>query len=156
MRRFVQRTLIAATAGIGLCSGAARAAPPAADHPAATQSGAGAEMQGQVEVRIADLHNRLQITLLQQPQWAQFSQVMRDNARDIDQIVQQRVQTLAAMTATENMQSYAQVATEHAQDMRKLVPVFQALYDTMSTAQKLTADQVFRSIALEVDRKTRG
>jgi len=113
-------------------------------------------MQGQVEVRIADLHNRLQITLLQQPQWAQFSQVMRDNARDIDQIVQQRVQTLAAMTATENMQSYAQVATEHAQDMRKLVPVFQALYDTMSTAQKLTADQVFRSIALEVDRKTRG
>lgn len=156
MRRFVQRTLIAATAGIGLCSGAAMAAPPAADHPAATQSGAGAEMQGQVEVRIADLHSRLQITLLQQPQWAQFSQVMRDNARDIDQSIQQRVQTLAAMTATENMQSYAQVATEHAQDMRKLVPAFQALYDTMTTAQKITADQVFRSIAVEVDRKTRG
>jgi hypothetical protein len=40
--------------------------------------------------------------------------------------------------------------------MRKLVPAFQALYDTMTTAQKITADQVFRSIAVEVDRKTRG
>ena len=46
------------------------------------------------------------------------------------------------MTAAANMQSYAQVAKDHAQDMQKLVPVFQALYDTMSDNQKRTADQV--------------
>jgi hypothetical protein len=39
------------------------------------------------------------------------------------------------------------VAMNHAQDMQKLVPAFQTLYDTMSDSQKKTADQVFRDDA---------
>jgi protein CpxP len=69
---------------------------------------------------------------------------MRDNARSMDQTFQQRVNTMYGMTAPENLESYSQIAMSHAQDMQKLAPAFQALYDTMSNGQKKTADQVFR------------
>ena len=72
---------------------------------------------------------------------------MRENAQSMDETFQQRVQSMPTMTATENMQSYAQLASTNAQDVQKLVPAFQALYDTMSDAQKRTADQVFRDDA---------
>ena len=72
---------------------------------------------------------------------------MRDNAQTMDQTFQNRVQSMPAMTATENMQSYALLASTNAQDVQKLVPAFQALYDTMSDTQKRMADQVFRDDA---------
>jgi hypothetical protein len=51
------------------------------------------------------------------------------------------------MTATDDVKSYAAITAEHAKEMQKLVPAFQALYDTMSDSQKHVADQVFRSDA---------
>jgi len=60
------------------------------------------------------------------------------------------------MTATENMQSYADVSMAHAQDVEKLVPAFQALYGTMSDSQKRMADQVFRDDANHGDQARRG
>ena len=41
----------------------------------------------------------------------------------------------------------AALTAEHAQEMQKLVPVFEALYVTMSDSQKHVADQVFRADA---------
>ena len=108
------------------------------------------------EQRITDLHQRLNITAKQQTSWDKFARVMRENARSMDQAFQRRVQMMPGMTATENMQSYAQIATEHAQDMQKLVPAFQALYATMSDSQKRTADQVFRVDARPGDQARRG
>jgi methyl-accepting chemotaxis protein len=57
------------------------------------------------------------------------------------------VQALPTMTAADNVKSYAEVSAEHAKEMQKLVPAFQALYDTMSDSQKHVADQVFRNDA---------
>jgi len=170
MRISIRQTVIATTAIIGLSAFAAAAAPPGAGNPTAvrpstttsdqpaTQArpGAGHNMEGMVEQRITDLHAKLQISPAQQPQWDQFAQVMRDNARSIDQTFQQRLKTIPTMTAVENMQSYAQVAMEHAQEMQKLVPAFQALYGTMSDSQKRTADQVFRADAHHGDHARRG
>jgi periplasmic protein CpxP/Spy len=160
MRTSLRQTAIATTAIIALSAFAAAAAPPAGDPTATgappTASGQSAtkdhpgihhNMVGKVEQRITDLHAKLHITPAQQPQWDQFIQVMRDNARTMDETFQHRVQTITAMTATENMQSYAQLAATNAQDVQKLVPAFQALYDTMSDTQKRTADQVFRDDA---------
>ncbi len=153
MRTSFRQTVIATTAILGLSAFAAAAAPPTSDdatavHPSATTSGqsapAGHGMNGTIEQHITDLHARLQISPAQQPQWDQFTLVMRDNARDMDQIFQQRVRSMPTMTAEQNMQSYARVAAEHSQDMQKLVPAFQALYGTMSDSQKRLADQVFR------------
>jgi periplasmic protein CpxP/Spy len=168
MRTSLKQTVVTTAAIIGL-SVCAAAAPPAGDptatHPSATTNGQSAtknhsglhhNMADRVEQRIADLHAKLQITPAQQPQWDQFVQVMRDNAQSMDQTFQHRVQTMSAMTATENMQSYAQLASTNAQDVQKLVPAFQALYDTMSDAQKRTADQVFRDDAHHGDHPRHG
>jgi protein CpxP len=168
MRTTLRQIVLVTTAIVGLTGFAAVAAPPTAGDPTAIRSVAttsgpstakadvGHNMAAKIEQRITDLHTRLQISPAQQPQWDQFTQVMRDNARDMDQTFQHRVQTLPGMTATENMQSYAQVSMAHAQDMQKLVPAFQALYGTMSDNQKRITDQVFRDDAHHGDQARRG
>ena len=100
-----------------------------------------------VERRIAELHAQLQITPAEQQQWDQFAQVMRDNAREMDQVFTQRAQQYESMNAVQNMQSYEHVAETHAQQLQKLVPAFQNLYNSMPDPQKQIADQVFRANA---------
>jgi hypothetical protein len=160
MRTSFRQTIFATTAILGL-SGfafAAAAAPPAAGNPtvvapASSPAAAPAKpvvrqsQESTVEQQIADLHAKLKITPAQQAQWEPFAQAMRDNAVAIDQAFQGRVKALPTMTAADNVKSYAQLSAEHAKEMQKLVPAFQALYDTMSDSQKVVADQVFRNDA---------
>lgn len=153
MRQAFRQTVVATAAMVGFAAVAAVAAPtvqggdPAAAQPAATRVSVTRDKASSVEQRIASLHTKLEITPAQQPQWDQFSQVMRDNAQEMDEIFKTRVKAVSSMTATENMQSYAQLAMNHAQSVQKLVPAFQALYDTMSDSQKQIADKVFRDEA---------
>jgi isopropylmalate/homocitrate/citramalate synthase len=104
-------------------------------------------MQTAVEQRIKDLHTRLHITSAEESQWTQFAQLMRDNAKATDALYQAREQKVGTMTAVENLQSYSEIAQKHAEDIQKLVPAFQTLYDTFSTQQKKQADDVFRNYA---------
>jgi periplasmic protein CpxP/Spy len=97
-----------------------------------------------VEKHIADLHAKLRITPAQQPEWDQFAQVMRENATSMNETMEQRRTGFASMNAADNMQSYAQIAEKHAQDMQKLATTFKALYGAMSDDQKKNADAVFR------------
>jgi protein CpxP len=113
-----------------------------AGHPV---SGKNAEKR--VERRIKELHSQLQITPAEETQWNEFAQVMRGNARDMDQAFMQRAQQFPRMNAVQNMQSYEQLSREHAQRVEKLVPAFQKLYDAMPDRQKRLADQVFRANA---------
>ena len=123
-------------------SGTAHKAAPS--HSTATRQ-SGETMEKLVNRRIADLHSRLHITADQSQQWDQFAQQMRDNARDIDQAYQQRAQKLGSMSALDNMQSFAGIEQQRAQDMQKLIPPFQSLYASLSDQQKQTADQLFRN-----------
>jgi len=100
-----------------------------------------------VEARIKSLHSKLKITAAQEPQWQQVAQVMRDNAADIEKMVSERNAKLKTMTAVDNLQTYSDIAQAHADGLKKLVPVFDTLYGTMSDAQKKIADAVFRGIA---------
>jgi periplasmic protein CpxP/Spy len=97
-----------------------------------------------VEQHITQLHAQLHITPAQQPQWDQFAQVMRDNAKGMEQVLEQRAASFATMNAVDNMQSYAHVAQQHAQDTQKLATAFQTLYGSLSDDQKKNADVVFR------------
>jgi protein CpxP len=115
---------------------------PLAGHPAA-----GKNAEERVEQRIKELHAQLRITAAERPQWDQFVQVMRENARDMDQAWLQRVDQFQSMNALQNMQSYEQIAEQHAQHLQKLVPAFQSLYNAMPDQQKQLADQVFRANA---------
>ena len=74
---------------------------------------AGKNAQERVENRIKELHAQLHITPAEQPQWEQFAQVMRENARDMDQEFMQRAQQFLTMNAVQNMRSYEQIAEEH-------------------------------------------
>lgn len=120
----------------------AAAASPLAGHPVP-----GKNAEERVERRIKELHGQLQITPAEEPQWNEFAQAMRENARDMDQAFVQRAQQFPTMNAVQNMQSYEQLSEEHAQRVQKLVPAFQKLYDAMPDAQKRVADQVFRANA---------
>ena len=115
---------------------------PLAGHPVA-----GKTAQERVEQRIKELHAQLRITAAERPQWDQFVQVMRENARDMDQAWLQRVDQFQSMNALQNMQSYEQIAEQHAQHLQKLVPAFQSLYNAMPDQQEQLADQVFRANA---------
>jgi hypothetical protein len=120
----------------------AAAASPMADHPVP-----GKNVEERVENRIKELHAQLRITPAEEPQWNEFAQVMRENAREMDQVFMQRAQHFPTMNAVQNMQSYEQISEEHAQAVQKLVPAFQKLYDAMPDQQKRLADQVFRANA---------
>jgi periplasmic protein CpxP/Spy len=123
------------------------AAPPssaASTSPIAGHPVAGKNAEERVEHRIRELHAQLHITPAEEAQWNQFAEVMRENARDMDQAYMQRAQQFETMSAVQNMQSYEQLAEAHAQHVQKLVPAFQNLYDSMTAQQKQVADQVFR------------
>jgi len=51
------------------------------------------------------------------------------------------------MNAVQNMQSYVQIEQTRAQDLQKLIPAFQAVYDSLSSQQKQEADSLFRNRA---------
>lgn len=125
--------------------GATPPPPAASTSPIAGHPVAGKNAAERVERRIKELHAQLRITPAEEPQWSQFADVMRQNARDMDQAFVQRAQQFETMTAVQNMQSYEQLAEEHAQRVQKLVPAFQNLYDAMPDQQKQLADQVFRA-----------
>jgi protein CpxP len=153
MKTFSRQTMIATTAILALSAFAASAAPATAGDTAANQPVSATsqpaaasnndDMTGKIEQRITDLHAALKITTAEQPQWDQFTLIMRDNARDMDQAFEHRVTVLPAMNAAENMQSYAAISMLHAEGMQKMTPAIGALYAMMSDDQKKIADKEF-------------
>ena len=97
----------------------------------------------QVERHIAGLQRRLKMTPAQQPQWEAFTAVMRQNATHMETLQRDRAERVTAMSAPEDMRSYAEVARAHADDLQRLVPAFDALYAAMTVEQKAVADHTF-------------
>jgi periplasmic protein CpxP/Spy len=154
MRMTLRHSAVITTAIIGLTALTAVAAPQGAKDPvtppgsqAATAPATTQSMEASVDQRIKELHTKLQITAAQEPAWQKFAQTMRDNAREMDQAFETRVDQMQSMNAMDNMKSYAQISQQHAQDVQALLPPFEALYGSMSESQKHTADQVFREDA---------
>jgi len=154
MRISFRHGAVVTTAIIGLTTMAAVAAPPGAKSPVGapgsqTEAAPATEqsMAARVDQHIKELHSKLQITSAQEPEWQKFAQTMRDNARKMDQAFGARIDQMQSMNAMDNMRSYAQLSQQHAQDVQALLPPFEALYGSMSEAQKHTADQVFREDA---------
>ena len=121
--------------------------PAASGSPMASHPVPGKKAEDRVERYIKELHARLRITPTEETQWSQFAEVMRENARDMDQAFMQRAEQFPTMNAVQNLQSYEQLAEAHAQRVQKLIPAFQNLYNVMPEQQKQLADQVFRANA---------
>jgi septal ring factor EnvC (AmiA/AmiB activator) len=97
-----------------------------------------------VEARIKELHAKLNLTQAQEGLWTNVTQVMRDNAHTMDALIKARADHAKTMTAVDDLQSYSDIAEAHAAGLKKFIPVFAALYASMSDAQKQNADTLFR------------
>ena len=114
-------------------------------------SAAGAQ---DIERQIGDLRRRLNITPAQQGQFDAFAQAMRQNAQDMTALAQQ-VQQNRNRNAVEDLRVAARFAEAEAEGLKRLVPAFQALYDSLSEQQKRIADQAFVPQAEPPDSRRR-
>src|SRR5271166_6734097 len=152
MTNFTHRTARAAGAAATLLGAIVLASPvfaasSAAQSPAQQAMAAPADSSAMapVEARIRDLHKKLHITAAQKPQWDALTQVMRSNAQAMVDLQKQRAADSQSMDAVEVIKSYESVIEAHEAGMKKFVPPFEALYNTMSDAQKKSADSLFRT-----------
>jgi hypothetical protein len=97
------------------------------------------------ETRITELHAKLKITAAQEVLWTNVTQVMRDNAAKLDALTKARAENAKSMSAMEDLKSYGEITEAHAEGVKNFIPVFAALYDSMSDAQKKNADAMFRT-----------
>jgi protein CpxP len=100
--------------------------------------------EDRAEMRVKDMHNKLKITAAQEEQWAKVATVMRDDAKNMDKLIESRAARAKEMTAVDDLKSYGEITDAHADGIKKLVPVFSALYSSMSDVQKKEADRLFR------------
>jgi hypothetical protein len=98
-----------------------------------------------VEARIKELHFLLKITPAQEELWNNVTQVMRDNAKTMDALIAAKSENAKTMNAVDDFKSYGEITQAHADGIKKFIPLFEALYASMSDAQKKNADIVFEN-----------
>ena len=124
----------------------AQAQTPRAANSAAAQAPAshpGKERAG-IDALIDHLHDNFKITAQQEPLWQNVAKVMRENAQTLSNLAKGRSEHAKTATAIDDLKSYAEISEAHAAGTRRMIPVFQALYDSMSPEQKSAADAEFR------------
>ncbi len=114
-------------------------AAPQARQPAAQQP---ATRDQEVQRQVDELKKQLQITPNQEQQFAAFAEVMRNNAQAMDSAMRQQTQN-PAKNAVDDLKAVQQLAETQLDGLKRLVPVFQSLYDSFSDQQKKTADAIF-------------
>ena len=87
---------------------------------------------------------RLHITPAQQPQFDAFAEIMRKNAAELDSLMQQKS---PKANAVDDMRFYLQFTEAQAEGLKRLLPAFQALYDSLTDQQKRAADSVMGNAA---------
>ena len=101
------------------------------------------------EVQIKQLQGALNITEAQKELWNNLTQVMRENAKDMDALTdtfaKERAEGTKTMNAVEHMKFHSQITEAHLDQLNKLIPPFEAFYSSMSDEQKKTTDTIFRT-----------
>jgi protein CpxP len=97
-----------------------------------------------IDALIDQLHDSLKITAEQEPLWRGVTKVMRENAETMSRLAQERAEHAQTATALDNLKSYTEISEAHAAGTRRMIPVFEGLYDSMSPEQKRAADAEFR------------
>jgi LTXXQ motif family protein len=121
-------------------------ASPAASTAAKSHSGTEGKREtvSGIDALILHLHDSLKITPAQEQLWQQVAAVMRDNAATMTQLAKTRAENAGNRTALDDLKSYAEISEAHAEGTRKMIPVFETLYNSMSDEQKKAADVEFR------------
>ena len=97
------------------------------------------------EAQIKQLQGALNITEAQKELWNNLTQVMRENAKDMDALTKDRAENTKTMNAVEHMKFHSQTTEAHLDQLKKLIPPFEAFYASMSDEQKKITDTIFRT-----------
>jgi Domain of Unknown Function (DUF1520). len=104
------------------------------------------------EAQIKQLQGSLNITEAQQVLWNNLTQVMRDNAKETDARQESRQKARAEraedaqpLNAVEHMKLHRDITEAHLAQTNKLIPPFEAFYDSMSDQQKNITNMVFQT-----------
>ena len=101
------------------------------------------------EARIKQLQGSLKITKDQEELWNNLTQVMRENAKDMDaltdDLAKEKAEGTKNMNAVEHMKFHSQIAEAHSDQLKKFIPPIEALYSSMSDEQKNITDKIFRT-----------
>jgi len=97
------------------------------------------------EAQIKQLQGTLNITEDQQKLWDKLVQVMRENAQEMDALTKNMAENTKTMNALDHMKFHSQITEAHLAQLKKLIPPFEAFYNSMSDQQKNITDMVFRT-----------
>ena len=97
------------------------------------------------ETQIKQLEGALNITAAQQELWNNLTAVMRQNALEMDALTKERVENTKPMNAVEHMKFHSQITKTHLGQLEKLIPPFEAFYNSLSDQQKNITDILFRT-----------
>jgi hypothetical protein len=101
------------------------------------------------EAQIKQLQGALNITEAQQELWNNLTKVMRENAKEMDALTKERAEERAegtkTMNAVEHMKFHSQTTEVHLNQLKKLIPPFEAFYSSMSDQQKNITNIIFRT-----------
>ena len=101
------------------------------------------------EAQIKQLQGALKITEAQQEVWDNLTQVMRENAKDMDALTdafaKEKAEGTKTINAVEHMKFHSQITKAHLDQLEKFLPPFEAFYDSMSDEQKNTTNTIFRT-----------
>ena len=95
------------------------------------------------EARIKQLQEALKITDAQKELWNNLTQVMRENAKEMDTLTKGGAEKTKTMNAVEHMKFHSQITEAHLNQMKRFIPPFEALYNSMSDEQKKITDTIF-------------
>ncbi len=109
-----------------------------------TSAVAGTSAVDHTEARIKQLQDALKITEAQEELWNNLTQVMRENAKDMDALTKDRAEKTKTMNAVEQVQFHREITEAHLDQLKKFIPHFEALYASMSDEQKKSTDTIFR------------
>ena len=97
------------------------------------------------ESLIKELQGKLQITEAQQPLWNNLTQVMRENAKEMEAFNKEQAENAKNMNAVDFLKHYSKVTESHSEKLKKFIQPFEAFYASMSEKQKTITDKYFRS-----------
>ena len=87
----------------------------------------------------------LKITEAQKELWNNLTQVMRENAKDMDALTKDNAEKIKTMNAVEHIKFHSQITEAQLGQQKKFIPAFEALYASMSDEQKKITDTIFRT-----------
>jgi hypothetical protein len=97
------------------------------------------------EAQIKQLEDALQLTAAQKDLWSNVTLVMRENAKGMDDLRKERSGVPATLNAVDSLKFHSRISEIQLEQLKKLIPPFEALYISMTIEQKASTDAIMQT-----------